>query len=151
MNHVAADSLARYICESAISEDTSGSIKSINEAVLYAYINYPDSLKKVFGSELDNYTNSLPVSKRVKLYYLAGKDDPIRLGYKVGKEYVASISDTLGCSTNLKEEIKAYNTVSKNDSSFMDRFMTGLSTALNAAGMGEVILEIKSNVSDNNK
>lgn len=135
MGEISPDSLARFICDEVLKPDSIKLINSLNESVRYAYIKYPDSLRIIFGKEIDAYSDNLPLENKTRLYYLAKGDDPIRLGYKIGKEYIQSFHEGKNQYDELNKVLEIFEIVSNDGNEFMYKLQTGIKTALQAGGI----------------
>lgn len=130
MKHVSADSVARFICNSALGRVPEGQIDTLAIAAAYAYEHYNDSCLLVFSKEFDDYSANLPLADKMKIYALAGEADPQRLGYQLGLEYVAQIREKGMTAKEVKLEVDAFRQACTNDTLMYERFMKGFRTAL---------------------
>lgn len=130
MQHASADSVARFICNSALGYVPEGKIDTLAIAAAYAYEHYNDSCLLIFSKEFDDYSNNLPLADKMKVYALAGEADPQRLGYQLGLEYVAQIREKGMTANEVKLEVDAFRQACGADSLMYERFMKGFQTAL---------------------
>ena len=93
MKSATPDSVARFICNTALGLNKGVSIDTLQSAVLYAYEHYADENLMKFSDEFDNYSSSLPLAQKMKIMSLAALTDPDGLGYKLGIEYAIQIRD----------------------------------------------------------
>lgn len=132
MYAVSPDSVARFICDASLGKSEVGRISAFPEATAYAYQNYADSNLIVFSQEMDYYSANLPLAEKMKIYAMAGKTDPQRLGYELGLEYVGYIRDNKTGVEDVKREIEALKTACGEDSLTYIRFLKGFKTVLQA-------------------
>ena len=139
------DSVARFICNEALSRHTNSSIDSVNAAVLYAYMNYKGEDRVKFGKEMDEYTLSQGPRDKMRLFYLVSLNDPYRLGYRIGKDYAADIKAGKQDYKNIETEVSAMKEISKEneDKEFYDKFLIGMKTALKEASIDVASLPVK--------
>lgn len=124
------DSVARFICYEALKQDSTGQIDSLHQSVMYAYLNYRDSNRVVFGEEIDRIASIQTPENRARLFYLAAQD-PYRLGYKFGKEYGEAIKEGNPATDSLRLEYSAFSGLAEKDSLFFHKFKIGVKTAFN--------------------
>lgn len=130
METVSPDSVARFICDVALGKIAGVSIDTITHAISYAYENYADSALVDFSQELDDYSASLPLNEKMKIYSMVGKTDPMRMGYELGLEFVGHIREKRMTVGQIEEEINAFKNACVNDSDTYHRFVKGFQTAL---------------------
>ncbi len=130
MQHASADSVARFICNSALGRLPEAHIDTLAIAAAYAYEHYNDSCLLIFSKEFDDYSANLPLADKMKVYALAGEADPQRLGYQLGLEYVAQIREKGMTANEVKLEVDAFRQACAADTLMYERFMKGFQTAL---------------------
>ena len=93
MKHATPDSLARFIIYGALGQVPGARIDTLAIATNYAYERLQGEALDKFGAEYETVVASLPLSDKMKVYALAGTEDPQGLGYRQGLEYVSDIRD----------------------------------------------------------
>lgn len=126
------DSVARFICNAALGRLQDVRIDTLPVASAYAYEHYSDSSLMVFSREFDDYSANLPLSDKMKVYYMAGTFDAQRLGYELGLEYVDHIRQRRMNVEEINNEIEAFKTACGQDTLTYVRFMKGFKTVLKA-------------------
>lgn len=132
MGMVTADSLARFIVDASLGRTKVCSIRDLPRASAYAYENYDDSCLVIFSREYDSYASSLPLADKMRVYYMAGEVDPMRMGYELGLEYVDHIRSERMSVPQIKEEISAFKDACGDDTLTYVRFVKGFRTVLKA-------------------
>ena len=132
MKNASPDSVARFICNSALGKVTEGRIDTLAIAAAYAYEHYADSALMAFSKEFDSFSSTLPLADKMKIYAMAGELDPQRLGYQLGLEYVSHIRDSKMTVDDVRAEISAFKKACADDSITYIRFMKGFRTVLRA-------------------
>lgn len=132
METVGPDSVARFICDAALGKREGLKIDTLTVASAYAYEHYTDSCLVVFSQEIDSYSTNLPLADKMSLYSMAGQEDPQRMGYELGLEYVSYIRDHKMSAEDVKREINAFKTACGEDSLTYIRFIKGFKTVLQA-------------------
>lgn len=130
MEKVTPDSLARFLFQAALGRIPGVKIDTLAMATLYAYENYKDSALIAFSDEYDRYPQSLSLPDRMKVYIIAGRSDPMGLGYSLGLEYVNQIRENQMSTQQIDAELKALKEVCGTDTMMFDRFMKGFRVAL---------------------
>lgn len=132
MENHAPDSVAHILCDIALENYKGIKIDTLPNAVLYAYENYRGDSLVAFSTEFDSYSSSLPLESKMKIYTLAGKSDPMGLGYQLGLEYVANIRQKNMSADQVAQEIEAFRKACGEDTETYERFYKGFQVALNA-------------------
>jgi len=130
MEHVGADSVARFICDAALGKVKGAKIDTITIATLYAYENYKNEDLASFSDAFDNYSANLPLSEKMKIYSMSGKTDPQGLGYQLGLEYVNSIRMKRMSGQDVEREIIEFKKACGSDKDTYRRFVKGFKTVL---------------------
>lgn len=130
MEHATPDSVARFICDAALGRVKGVTLTNMNEAVLYAYEHYRADKLDAFSAEFNDYPANQPLVDKMRLYLMAGQEDPQGLGYKLGLEYVSQIRDRHMTADEVENEIKALKKACGSDLSTYERFITGFKTVL---------------------
>lgn len=156
------DSVARFICNTALGFNDGITIDTLQNAVLYAYENYKDDDLIKFSEEFDNYSTSLPLVHKMKILSLAALSDPDGLGYKLGLEYAIQIRDNKMTLADIDRDMNELEKACDKDSETFIRVLNGLSVALSMpefANLPKPIIDkygaapqikiIKTNISEN--
>lgn len=130
MKNASPDSVARFICDASLGKVEGVRIDTLAVAAAYAYEHYNDSSLIVFSREFDDYSSNLPLDEKMKIYSMAGKIDPQRLGYELGLEYVGHIRENRMSVDDIRKEIDEFKKACANDSDTYIRFMKGFKTVL---------------------
>lgn len=130
MKHAAPDSVARFICRAALGEIEGAPIDSLGIATSYAYEKYTGKDMDLFGEAYDEFVASLPLDKKMRMYAMAGVEDPQGLGLTLGLEYMQSIRDKNMKADEVERELKAFKKACGNDSDTYRRFIIGFHTVL---------------------
>ena len=130
MRQVSPDSLARFIIDSSLGKDPECRIDSIAIATAYAYENLKGDALDSFSAAYDSHVESLPLGEKMKVYMLAGTEDPQGLGYKLGLEYMSSIRDGRKSADDVEREISEFKKACAADTATYERFLKGFHTVL---------------------
>lgn len=130
MEHVSPDSVARFICDAALGRTGDVHIDTLATATLYVYEHYRDSALVAFSQEYESYSQSLPVADKMRLYSMAGIDDPMGMGYQLGLEYVSQIRERNMSVAQIDEELAALRQACGEDTLTYQRFLKGFQTVL---------------------
>ncbi len=142
MKHATPDSVARFICRAALGQIKDASIDNLGIATNYAYEKYQAQDADTFGLEYDNFVSSLPLADKMRMYAMAGTEDPQGLGLQLGLEYLQSIREKNMTVNDVDKEISAFKKACGNDSSLYERFMVGFRTVLEVDSGRDVQKEI---------
>ncbi|MDE7080755.1 MAG: hypothetical protein K2O78_03780 [Muribaculaceae bacterium] len=145
MKTVVPDSVARFICNAALGHLGNVGIDTLSMASLYAYEHYKDDELQSFQAAYDAYSENLPLNEKMKLRKLAAQDDPDRLGYNLGLEYVSDIREGRKTAAEVESEIAAMQQVcaaNPEDSLTFRRFIKGFQIALDKDGAEGIPKEI---------
>ena len=124
------DSVARLICDASLGKVAEVRIDTFAIAAAYAYENYNDSSLRIFSEEIDRYSANLPLPEKMRIYFMAGKSDPQRMGYQLGLEYVNHIRENRMTVAQINEELSEFRNACAEDSATYHRFMKGFRTVL---------------------
>lgn len=145
MRNATPDSVARFICAAALGDVEGARIDTLANATLYAYETYKDADLQTFAMAYDEYAESLPLDKKMRLRKLAAEEDPMGMGYQLGLEYVNSIRTDHKNASQVEAEISALKkacSANPEDSATFSRFMKGFKVALEYDGNNEIPREI---------
>lgn len=123
------DSVARYIIDGALGRNNAR-IDTFALATNHAYEIYRDADAEAFSIEYDTTVESLPLADKMKVYTLAGTENPQGLGYKLGLEYMASVRDGNKKSSEIEAELKEFKKACGTDTAMYRRFIVGFRTVL---------------------
>lgn len=125
-----ADSVARFIIYGALGRNPEAPIDTVAIATNHAYeVLTGDSLDR-FAAEYDMIVESLPLGDKMKIYMLAGSEDPQGLGYRLGLEYMTSIRDHNKSVQDIESELKEFRKACGADTAMYRRFLIGFKTVL---------------------
>ena len=130
MKHATPDSLARFIIYGALGQVPGARIDTLAIATNYAYERLQGEALDKFGAEYETVVASLPLSDKMKVYALAGTEDPQGLGYRLGLEYVSDIRDHNKQVEEIRKEIAEFRKACGNDTDTYRRFIVGFRTVL---------------------
>lgn len=130
MERCKPDSVAKYICNTFLGWNNGATLKSMSDAVTYAYTHYQGDDLIVFSETFDDYTNSLPLPSRMIILSKAAVSDADGLGYRLGLEYAADIQSNRKNLQEIDREISELKKACGADSMTYFRMLTGLSVAL---------------------
>lgn len=130
MKHVPADSVARFICRGALGQVPGGRIDTLATATLYAYENYKDTALIAFAEAYDRCVDGMSLPDRMRLYVMAGTEDPQGLGYQLGLEYAGHIRQHKMTVEQVEREVAELRRACGNDSATYQRFVKGFQTVL---------------------
>ena len=144
MKNASPDSVARFICRGALGEIPGVKIDTLANATLYAYEHYKEAELQTFSVAYDEFAESLPLDRKMKLRKLAAEEDAMGMGYQLGLEYVNSIRMDHKNAAEVEAEIAALKKACENpaDSATFTRFMKGFKVALEYDGNNEIPREI---------
>lgn len=130
MSRVEPDSLARLIIYGALGEAEGVKFDTLAIATNYAYEHLQgDNLDK-FALEYDGLIERLPLPKKMRVYALAGSEDPQGLGYQLGLEYISSIREDHKKVADVEKELAEFKKACAGDKDTYRRFIIGFKTAL---------------------
>lgn len=130
MKHATPDSVARFICNASLGKVEGAKIDSLAVATNYAYEKYTGEDIDNFSVEYDSFVASLPLPEKMKMYALAGVEDPQGLGLQLGLEYMQAIRDRNMTAQDVETEIEAFRKACGSDDDLYQRFLTGFRTVL---------------------
>lgn len=130
MQHVSADSVARFIIYASLGKIDGVSIDTLNNATLAAYENYTDTALQTFSWEFDRLSEELPLPDKMKLRMLVGAEDPQGLGLTLGLEYMNQIRVRGMKPEEVFEELRELKRACKDDMDVYARFIIGFRTVL---------------------
>lgn len=129
MDHMTPDSLARFLCNSAMGKVYNSRIE-LQPAMAYAYEHYNEDDQVAFALACEEYQQSLPLHEKVKFAKLAATEDPDIMSYELGLAYVGDIRENHKDVAQVTEEIDKLTKECRSDPDFYKRFMKGFKTAL---------------------
>lgn len=132
MKNTTPDSAARFICRAALGQIKDAKIDNLGIATSYAYEKYTGKELDSFGDEYDSFVASLPLADKMRMYAMAGVEDPQGLGLQLGLEYMQSIREKNLSVEDVEKELRAFKTACGNDSNTYSRFIIGFRTVLEA-------------------
>ncbi|MDE6577125.1 MAG: hypothetical protein K2J82_11530 [Muribaculaceae bacterium] len=130
MKNATPDSVARFVIDATLGRANGITLDSLNVAAAYAYSHYNDSSLIVYSTSFDEYSSSLPLPDKMKIYVQAGKSVPQQLGYQLGLEYVSQIRENRKTVGRVREEIAEFRRACADDTITYTRFLKGFKTAL---------------------
>lgn len=130
MEHVSADSVARFIIYASLGKIEGVRIDSLNLATLKAYETYTDTALQSFSWEFDRVAEELPLHDKMHLRMLVGAEDPQGLGLTLGLEYLNQIRVKGMTADEVTEELKELKRASADDPDMYARFLIGFRTVL---------------------
>lgn len=130
MERTTPDSVARFLCNASLERIPGVKIDTLSNATLYAYNNYKGDDVATFQSAFDEYAESLSPGPRMKLMTKAGTEDPIRLGYMLGLDYVSQIRAENKSVAEVEEDLKQLKVACGKDTESYKRFIQGFKIAL---------------------
>lgn len=144
MEHVPADSVARFIIFASLGRIEGVKIDTLNNATLKAYETYTDTALQSFSWEFDRISEELPLHDKMRLRALVGSEDPQGLGLTLGLEYMNQIRVKGMTADEVEEELKALKKASADDPDMYARFLIGFRTVLRYDKNSEMPQEIYS-------
>lgn len=130
MRTTTPDSVARFIIYASLDEKGEHHLDSLGVVTNYVYSTYPSDKQVAFGEEYDKTVDKLPLAKRMKLYAMAGEENPQGLGYELGLSYIALIRDKNMKVGDVEKEISEFKKACGEDTATYRRFIVGFKTAL---------------------
>lgn len=130
MQHVSADSVARFIIFASLGKVEGVKIDTLNNATLKAYETYTDTALQTFSWEFDRIAEGLPLPDKMRLRALVGSEDPQGLGLTLGLEYMNQIRVKDMTADEVMEELKELKKASSDDPDTYARFLIGFRTVL---------------------
>lgn len=130
MEHVSADSVARFIIYASLGKVDGVRIDTLNNATLKAYETYTDTALQTFSWEFDRIAEELPLHDKMRLRVLVGAEDPQGLGLTLGLEYLNQIRVKGMTADEVLEELKELKRASSDDPDLYARFLIGFRTVL---------------------
>lgn len=132
IQNVEPDSVARFICYGALGRSAQGRIDSLGIATSYAYEKYTGQELVTFADEYENFVASLQLPEKMKMYAMAGVEDPQKLGLQLGLEYMQQIRDKNLSVEQVEKELRAFKKACGDDEQTYKRFIIGFHTVLEA-------------------
>lgn len=130
MENATPDSVARFLCNATLERIPGVKIDSLSTATLYAYNHYKGDDVAKFQTAFDEYADALSPAPRMKLLFKAGTEDPVRLGYMLGLDYVSQIREENKSVAQVEEDLKQLKAACGSDTETYDRFIQGFKIAL---------------------
>lgn len=130
MKNATPDSVARFICSAALGRLDYARIDSLGIATSYAYEKYSGDDLDLFGETYDSYVSALPLADKMRMYAMAGVEDPQGLGLQLGLEYMQSIREKNMSADAVEKELTAFRKACGPDSATYRRFLVGFRTVL---------------------
>lgn len=130
MEHVPADSVARFIIYASLGRIEGVKIDTLNNATLKAYETYTDTALQTFSWEFDRVSEELPLHDKMRLRALVGSEDPQGLGLTLGLEYMNQIRVKGMTADEVMTELKELKKASADDPDMYARFLIGFRTVL---------------------
>lgn len=126
------DSVARFIIDASLGKVKNAKIDTLALAPLYAYENYTGDDLVNFSQEFDDYSASLSLSDKMKIYAMLAKVDADQMGYQLGLEYVGYIRQHQMNAKQVAAEIEEFKKACGNDKETYSRFVKGFKAALDS-------------------
>lgn len=142
MQNTDTDSLARFLINTTLGLNPGVRMDTLSNAVIYVYDHLRDEDLDNFSMQFDSYVESLPLADKMKIYTQAAIDDPLKLGYKLGLEYLGSIRDENKSVNVVEKELKDFKKACATDTATYRRFIIGFRTALSVDSGKDVSSEI---------
>ncbi|MDE6291928.1 MAG: hypothetical protein K2M16_10395 [Muribaculaceae bacterium] len=130
MEHVPADSVARFIIYASLGKIEGVRIDTLNNASLKAYETYTDTALQSFSWEFDRVAEELPLHDKMRLRSLVGAEDPQGLGLTLGLEYMNQIRVKGMSADDVVAELQELKRASADDPDMYARFLIGFRTVL---------------------
>lgn len=130
MKKVPADSLARWIIRGALGSEPGARVDTLAIATSYAYEHLAADSLDSFSAAYDGYVESLPIGDKMKIYRLAGSEDPQQFGYRLGLEYMGSIREDHKKAEEVERELRELKKACGTDTATYRRFLIGFKTVL---------------------
>lgn len=127
--HAAPDSVARYLIYGALGR-SDAKVDTLALATNYAYESLKGEALDKFSAEYDSLVESLPLEDKMRIYVLAGTEDPQRLGYSLGLEYLGTIRDGNKSVADIERELAGFKRACGQDTATYRRFIIGFRTVL---------------------
>lgn len=150
MGHASPDSVARFVCDASLGMVNGARIDTFANALLYAYETYRGDSLTMFCDAFEQYSSNLPLDRKMKIYALAGKTDPMGLGYQLGLEYVAKIKEKSMTADEVSAEIEAFKKACADDPDTYSRFEKAFALALSLDDTPDLPRDIKQKFSHPN-
>jgi len=139
---VPLDSIAVYLCDAAIGRIKNVHVDNFTDIDTYIYTHCGDKDFEVYALALDEYKKSLPLVDKLTLYKKTSLDDPDKIGYKLGLEYVNSVMEKKLAIGKVDREIADFRRACGNDDDTYNRFLIGFSTGIRSRTAGEISPDI---------
>lgn len=130
MQHVSADSVARFIIFASLGKVDGVRIDTLNNATLTAYETYTDTALQTFSWEFDRIAEELPLHDKMRLRALVGAENPQGLGLTLGLEYMNQIRVKGMTVDEVLKELQELKKASEDDPDIYARFLIGFRTVL---------------------
>ena len=148
MEHVTADSVARFIIFASLGKVDGVRIDTLNNATLKAYETYTDTALQNFSWEFDRVAEELPLHEKMRLRALVGSEDPQGLGLTLGLEYMNQIRVKGMTADEVMAELQELKRASTDDPDMYARFLIGFRTVLRIDSHSDMPAEIYSRFLD---
>lgn len=130
IKHVSPDSVARFIIHTSLGHNPGVRIDTLAIATNHAYENLQGDALESFSTAYDGLVETLPLADKMKVYVLAGSEDPQKLGYKLGLEYMSNIRNENKTVKDVETELEAFKKACGSDTAMYRRFMIGFRKVL---------------------
>lgn len=130
VRHASPDSVARFLIYGSLGRVSGARIDSLAIATNHAYEVLKGEALDAFSVEYDSVVEGLPLADKMKVYVLGGAEDPQRLGYKLGLEYMGTIRNGNKSVSDVERELQAFKQACSSDTATYRRFLIGFRTVL---------------------
>lgn len=148
MQNVSPDSLARFVVDGALGRNPKAPIDSLAIANLYIYEHLRAEDLDAYSMQYETYVESLPLNDKMKIYMLEGSEDPAKIGYKLGLEYLGTIREHNKKADEVEKELKSFKKACGNDTDTYRRFIIGFHTVLEVDSGKDIDREVYTRFKD---
>jgi len=142
MKSATPDSVARFIIYGALGRNKETPIDSLGIATNHVYESLKGEALDAFSIAYDSLVESLPLADKMAVYKQAGTEDPQRLGYQLGLEYMSDIRSGNKSVGQIEKELKEFRKACGSDTAMYRRFIVGFQTVLKVDHGNDVPEEI---------
>ncbi len=137
-HNVSLDSLAQYVCLAAAGEIKNVNITDFGQIDAYIYTHRGEKDYEVYALAFDECRKSLPLTSKLTLYKKNALQDPDKIGYQLGLEYVNDVMDKKLTIGKIDKEVAEFRKACGADEDTYKRFLKGFSVGLSTRASGEI-------------
>lgn len=141
-NGMPLDSLAVYVCKAAVGDIQGVSINDFASIDAYIYAAKGEKEYEVYALAFDECKKQLSLVKKLRLYKKNALEDPDKIGYQLGLQYVNDVIYNKLTIGKVDREIADFRRACGDDEDTYNRFLKGFAVGISTRTPGEVPQDI---------